>query len=69
MCIVIWKKRDSSLYYRVVKKSYRFSYPIGYFNQYGHEVVFVIDNVYTSRDDYSFKQKFKHQMIQCLKKL
>lgn len=69
MCIVIWKKRDSSMYYRVVKKTYKFQYPVGYFNQYGHEVIFVIDNVYTSGYDYSFKQRFKHKMIKCLRNL
>lgn len=69
MCIVIWKKRDSSLYYRVVKKTYKFNYPVGYFNQYGHEVIFVIDNVYESSYDDSFKRRLKCKLIKFVKKL
>ena len=44
MCIVIWKKRDSSLYYRVVKETYK-KYFVGDSNQYGHEVLFIIRDV------------------------
>ena len=69
MCIVIWKKRDSSIYYRIVKKTYLFNYPIGYTNQYGHQVLFVIDNVYSSNYDYSFKKKLKNKLIRFLRKI
>lgn len=69
MCIVIWRKGDSSLYYRVVKNTYIYKYPIGYHNQYGHEVIFTIDNVYTSMGKSTFKKRLKSKMIRYLRKL
>ena len=67
MCIVIWKRRDSSLYYRVVRGTYK-NYFIGYENQYHHKVVFIINNVYISNKDYSFKAKCKNRIIRYLQR-
>ena len=68
MTIVIWKKRDSSIYYRLVRGYYA-KYEVGYKNQYGHEVISVLPNVYQYVPKLSFKEKCKKRFIRYLQKL
>lgn len=65
MCIVIWKKRDSSLYYRVVKETYK-KYFVGDSNQYGHEVLFVIRDVLPYYKKLPFFKKIKRRLLRYL---
>ena len=67
MSIVVWKRRDSSLYYRIVRGTYK-RYFVGYENQYHHKVVFIINNVYTSNNDLSFRTKCKKRIIRYLQR-
>lgn len=68
MSIVIWKKRDSSVYYKIVKGSY-YKYREGLENQYGHVVLYVIPNVYQYIPRLSFKEKCKKRLIRILQKI
>ena len=65
MCIVIWKKRDSSLYYRVVKETYK-KYFVGMTNQYGHEVLFIVPKLYPYEKKLPFKTMVKRKLIRFL---
>ena len=58
MTLVIWKKGDSSVYYKMVKGSY-YNYRVGLVNQYGHEVLFVLPNVYHYERKLSFIEKIR----------
>lgn len=58
MTLVIWKKGDSSVYYKLVKGSY-YKYQVGLVNQYGHEVLFVLPNVYHYERKLSFREKLR----------
>lgn len=40
--LVVWKRLDNTYYARQVRGTYG-SYEIGFKNQYGHEVVLVVD--------------------------
>lgn len=42
--IVVWRKKDNTYYYRIYRK-YFLPFEIGYHNSYGHEVVFIIDDL------------------------
>ena len=68
MSIVVWKKRDNSVYVKCVKGHYA-PYEVGYRNQYGHEVISVMPNVYQYIPKLSFKDKCKKRLIRFLQKI
>lgn len=68
MTVVVWKKGDDSIYYRMVTGYYA-KYEVGYKNQYGHEVLCVIPNVYHSIPKLSFKEKCRKRLIRYLQNL
>lgn len=68
MTIVIWKKMDSSVYYKFVKHQY-YRYEVGLKNQYGHEVLYVIPYVYHYIPSLSFKDKCKKRLIRYLQRI
>lgn len=68
MKIVIWKRRDDTFYYKIVKGFYG-NYYIGYKNQYGHQVVHVIDNVCVINYKMSFKKRCINRLVRFLQKV
>lgn len=40
--LIIWKKPNNEYYSRKVRGTYQ-KYEVGYINQYGHEIVLIID--------------------------
>lgn len=67
MCIVIWRKGDSTMYYRVVKETYK-KYFEGMTNQYGHTVLYVIPNLYPLYRKLPFFKRIKRRFIRFLSK-
>lgn len=68
MKIVIWKRKDNTFYYKMVKGFYG-DYHVGYVNQYGHQVVHTIDNVYVINPKMSFKKRCINRFIRFLQKV
>lgn len=65
--IVVWKKKDNSYYYKIVKTHYS-DYYIGYVNSYGHEVVLIIDNL-QYRVATNKKKRIKRKLIDLINKI
>lgn len=65
---IIWKRGDNTYYYRKVKGTYT-NYYVGYENQYGHEVVCIIDYYKEFRKPISFQKKAIGKIISLLQKL
>lgn len=63
--LVIWKKKDNNYYYRVVS-GYYCNYEVGYINQYGHEIILIINNFYLMNRT-SFPKRFLRKTIRFLK--
>ena len=67
--IVIWKKKDNTYYYRIYRHCF-LNFDVGYHNSYGHEVVFIIDDLEFKRPIKRFsKEKFKKNLIKCINRL
>lgn len=62
---VIWRRPNNSYYYRIVKGTYM-EYYVGYYNQYGHEIVLII---HPDVQKVSLKERFKSTLIRYIKKL
>lgn len=65
MFIVVWKRPNNTYYYRYVKGTYK-KYFVGYYNQYNHEVVLIIEPTIRK---VSIKKRFKCFLIRYIKKL
>lgn len=66
--IIIWKKKDNTYYYREVSGFYA-NYHIGYENQYGHEVILIIDHFKDYVRPISFRKRAIKKVISFLQKL
>ena len=67
--IVIWHKlRDNSYYWRDVMGTYA-KYEIGFKNQFGHEIVLIIDDIwYRQPQKKSLRKKMLTRLISFLQK-
>lgn len=65
---IVWKKRDNTYYYHQVKGYYK-NYYVGYKNQYGHEVVCIIDYYKVFYKPVSFRKRVVRNLISLLHKL
>lgn len=61
--LVVWKKDNDNYYFRFVNGMYC-KYDIGYCNQYGHEVILIVDTPYTKQ--YNFRQKLIMNIVSFL---
>lgn len=66
--IVIWRRKDNTYYFRVIKGHY-IDYKIGYVNQYDHEIVLIIDNLEYRVSKIPRKERIKNKVIDYIKKL
>lgn len=64
--LVVWKKKDNNYYYKSVKGFYC-NYEVGYINQYGHEIVLIINDFGYLPYKSSFPKKFLKKTIRFLK--
>ena len=60
MYIVIWQT-PTKLYYKIVRGTYK-KYYVGYYNQYDHKVIFVID-LYKECSNIFYKKRFSFRDI------
>ena len=58
--LIIWRKPDNTYYWRVIKKNY--NYYVGFINQYGHEVILIVDIF----KNFFYKEKIKNVVIKKL---
>lgn len=65
--IIVWKKKDNTYYYRKVRGSYT-NYYIGYENQYGHEIICIIDYYKEFEKPISFRKRVIRKIISLLQK-
>ena len=65
---ILWKTKDNKLYHKIVKCHY-VEYYIGYKNSYGHEVVYLIDNLEFRTRRTSLKDRYKRKLISYIEKL
>ncbi|MDD6224162.1 MAG: hypothetical protein PUB18_04085 [bacterium] len=67
--VIVWKNLNkNTYYYKIVKGTYK-NYFIGYVNQYNHEVIIIIDNIYLSSYKVPIKKKVLTRAISFLQKL
>lgn len=67
--IVIWKKNDNTYYYRVYKHLF-LHFDVGYHNSYGHEVIFIINDLEIPYKYKRFsKAKIKKRIINLIEKI
>lgn len=67
--IVVWHNpKKDSYYYKLIKGNY-VNYKVGYKNQYGHEVIVVVEDVSFLGRKTSLKTKLINKLICLLNKL
>ena len=67
--IVVWHNLNKDIYYhKIVKGTYKI-YFVGYKNQYNHEIVDLIPNIYLNNSKASFKKKVLTRLISFLQKI
>jgi len=67
--IVIWHNLNKDIYYYKIIKGTYFDYAPGYINQYNHEIVCVIKNIYTEYRKITFREKVSKKIISFLQKI
>lgn len=60
--IIVWKKPNNTYYYKIIKGHYC-NYYVGYINQYGHEIVLIIDNLEYRVRKIPIKKRIKKKII------
>lgn len=70
--IVIFKTPSNHFYYKVKDKFYSYKHPVGFKNQYGHEVLFIIpiiEEIYKKRHPfYLFRKRLVRKLMKFLEK-
>lgn len=67
--IIVWHNLNkNTYYYKIIKGTYK-KYSVGYINQYNHEVILIIDNIYTEIYKVSKRKKVLTKLISFLQKI
>lgn len=66
--IIIWRKPDNTYYHKKVNGSYK-KYYVGYQNQYGHEIVDIVDYYIEYHKPISLRKTVLTNTISFLQKL
>lgn len=72
MYIIIFKTPSNTFYYKIKDKIYSYKHPVGFKNQYGHEVLFIIpitEDIYKRRHPfYGLRKKLVRKIMKFLEK-
>ena len=66
--IVVWVKPNGTIYHKYVSGFYT-NYYIGYINSYGHEVIYIINDLHFKYKKPPFKIRFKRKLINYIDKM
>ena len=67
--IVVWHNLSKDTYYHKIIKGFYKNYYIGYINQYNHEIIDIIPNVYLKNYKVPLRKKVLKKLISFLQKL
>ncbi len=67
--IVVWHNLNKDIYYHKIIKGTYGTYYIGYINQYNHEIIDIIPNIYLESHKVSLKNKVLKRLISFLQKI
>lgn len=66
--LIIWQNPSGQIYHRFVSGFYC-DYKIGYFNQYGHTIIYIIDLLQYNSYRPTLKFRFKRRLIDYINKI
>ena len=66
--IIVWHNLNKDIFYYKIVKGYYTDYKIGYKNQYNHEVILIIDDVYFETYKIPLKKRLLRKIISFLEK-
>lgn len=61
--IVVWHNLNKDTYYHKIIKGVYGNHYVGYVNQYNHEIIDIIPNVYFEKSKVSIKRKVLRKVI------
>ena len=67
--VVVWHNLKKDTYYHKIIKGLYKNYYVGYINQYNHEIIDIIPNVYLKKNKVPLRKKVLKRLISFLQKL